>query len=166
MNNGTKTNKLRFGVFDAVILIVILALAAALVFRFTADKKLFAYDTEQYTVTVKACGIQYTTVDMIASGDGVWLLGGEELGKLKDIPTVTPKLEYSMTSEGDLVASYYPDNTLVDITTKIDCSLISDGGMLMTRDGVHIAAGAILEIRTQTVDLTVEIVSVDKAISE
>ncbi len=164
--NEEKKSKLRFGVFDAVIIIVVLSLLAGLVFRFVADKNLFAYDTEQYTVTVKAYGLQYTTIDMLASDENVYLESGKELGKLRGAPTVTPKLEYYTNSEGDMIPSYYPDNTLVDITTEIDCSLVSSGGMLTTRDGIHIAAGAKLDIHTQSVNLTVEIVSVNKTASE
>ena len=39
-------SKIRFGLLDAVVLIVVIALALALVFRYTADKTLFVYDTE------------------------------------------------------------------------------------------------------------------------
>ncbi|MGM9643117.1 MAG: DUF4330 family protein [Eubacteriales bacterium] len=166
MSNEIKSAKLRFGVFDAVILIVIVALIGALVFRFAADQKLFDYNTEQYTVTVKVCGLQYTTIDMLTAGDRVYFENGEELGTLKSSPTVTPKLEYNISSGGDIIASYYPDNTLVDIVTEIDCMLISSNGLLITRNGVHIAAGASLELHTQTVNLTLEIVSVNKVVSE
>ena len=43
-------SKIRFGLLDAVVLIVVIALALALIFRYTADKRLFVYDTEEYTV--------------------------------------------------------------------------------------------------------------------
>ena len=65
-------SKIRFGLLDAVVLIVVIALALALVFRYTADKTLFVYDTEKYTVTVKATGLQYTTVNMLASDSAVY----------------------------------------------------------------------------------------------
>lgn len=166
MSNETKSAKLRFGVFDAVILIVIVALVGALVFRFASDQNLFDYNTEKYTVSVKVCGLQYTTIDMLTAGDRVYFENGDAFGTLRSSPTLTPKLEYNTTSGGDIIASYYPDNTLVDIVTEIDCMLISNNGLLITKDGVHIAAGASLELHTQTVNLTVEIVSVNKAISE
>ena len=58
-------SKIRFGLLDAVVLIVVLALALALVFRYTADKTLFVYDTEKYTVTVKATDLTATTADTL-----------------------------------------------------------------------------------------------------
>lgn len=155
-------SKIRFGLLDAVVLIVVIALAFALVFRYTADKRLFAYDTEKYTVTVKACGLQYTTVNMLDPTAQVYLEDGKQLGSFVHAPTVTPMLSYSTTSAGDIIAAYYPDNTLVDIVTDIECDLIANEGMIMTKSGVHIAVGAVLEIHTETVDLTVEITSVER----
>ena len=46
-----KDTKIRFSVLDAVIIIVVLAIAASLIFRYTLENNLFAYDTEKYTVT-------------------------------------------------------------------------------------------------------------------
>ncbi len=165
MNNSVKTKKARFGVFDAVIIIVIVAIAAALVFRYTADKRLFVYDTESYTVSFKACGLQYTTVDMIGSADSLYLEDGKYLGSMKNQPAVTPMLKYSLTESGDLVAAYYPDNTLVDISAQFECELMSSDGLLITKNGVRIATGVILNIHTPTVDLKIEITNVEKTIS-
>ena len=144
---------------------VVIALALALVFRNTADKRLFVYDTEEYTVRVKACGLQYTTVNMLDSNANVYLEDGKLLGVFVHAPTVPPMLSYSTTSAGDIIAAYYPDNTLVDIVTDIECDLIVNDGMIMTKSGVHIAVGAVLKIHTETVDLTVEITSLEKKIS-
>lgn len=155
-------SKIRFGLLDAVVLIVVIALALALVFRYTADKALFVYDTEKYTVTVKATGLQYTTVNMLASDSAVYLEDGKQLGSFVHAPTVTPMLSYSVTSTGDIIAAYYPDNTLVDIVNDIECELIVNDGMIMTKNGVHIAVGSLIEIHTETVDLTVEITAVEK----
>lgn len=160
--SAKNNSKMRFGLLDTVVLIVVIALIGALVFRYTADKNLFAYNTEKYTVTVKACGLQYTTVNMIGSNDTVFLEDGKQLGSFVHTPTVTPMLSYSTTSSGDIVAAYYPDNTMVDIVTDIECDLIVKDGLIMTKNGVHIAVGAVIDIHTETVDLTVEITSVEK----
>ena len=162
---GKTNSKIKFGLLDAVVLIVVIALALALVFRYTADKTLFVYDTEKYTVTVKATGLQYSTVNMLGQGSAVYLGDGKQLGSFIHAPTVTPMLSYSITSSGDVIAAYYPDNTLVDIVTDIECDLIVNDGMIMTKSGVHIAAGAVIEIHTETVDLTAEITSVEKTTS-
>ena len=159
---GKNNSKIRFGLLDAVVLIVVLALALALVFRYTADKRLFVYDTETYTVTVKACGLQYTTANMLSANEDVYLKDGKQLGVFIHTPTVTPMLSYSATSAGDIIAAYYPDNTLIDIVTDIECDLIVSDGMIMTKSGVHIAVGAVVELHTDTVDLMVEITSVEK----
>ncbi len=162
--NRVKSSKIRFSVLDAVILIVVIALIAAVVFRYTADMNLFSYETEKYTVSVKSCGIRYTAIDMISSTSNVYLNDGELLGAFLHAPTVTPMLSYSVTSSGEIVAAYYPDNTLVDIISEIECELITKDGSVMTKSGVHIAPGVVLEIHTPSVDLTVEIVAVEKQI--
>ena len=160
--SSKNNSKLRFGLLDTVVLIVVIALIGALVFRYTADKNLFSYNTEKYTVTVKACGLQYTTANMIGSRDAVFLDDGAQIGSFVHAPTVTPMLRYSTTSSGDIIAAYYPDNTLVDIVTDIECDLIAKDGMIITKSGTHIAVGAVIDIHTETVDLTVEITSVEK----
>jgi hypothetical protein len=160
--SAKNNSKLRFGLLDTVVSIVVIALIGALVFRYTADKNLFSYNTEKYTVTVKACGLQYTTANMIGSSDAVFFDDGAQIGSFVHAPTVTPMLSYSTTSSGDIIAAYYPDNTLVDIVTDIECDLIAKDGMIITKSGTHIAVGAVIDIHTETVDLTVEITSVEK----
>ena len=162
MSNDVSTGKLRFGVLDAIIIIIVIALAVALVFRFTTDLRLFTYQTEKYSVTVRAVGLNYTTVDMIAVEDAVYFEDGTYLGSFSSSPTVTPMVVYELGSEGDLIPAYYPDNTLVDFINSIECELVTSNGMLMTKSGVHLAAGVELKLHTQTVDIIVEIVNVDK----
>ncbi len=166
MSSNTNTKKLRFSVIDAVILIVIIAVVASMVLRFTTGLRLFSHDTEKYTVTVKACGVRYTSIDMISSTEKVFLEGGELFGSIMHAPTVTPMLSYTVTSTGEMVAVYYPDNTLVDIILEIDCDLLEENGSAMTKNGVHIAPGVIIEAHTPTVDLDFEVVSVEKQLSE
>ena len=87
---------------------------------------------------------------------------GKQIGTFVHAPTVTPMLSYSTTSSGDIIAAYYPDNTLVDIVTDVECELIVNDGMIMTKGGVHVAVGTVIKIHTETVDLDVEIVAVEK----
>ena len=157
-----KDSKIRFGVLDAVIIIVILAIVASLVLRYTADNSFFTYDTDKYTVTFKACGVRYTSVDSVASATDFYLESGAHLGKLTHAPTVTPKVEYVTVSSGEIVACYYPDNTLVDIVAEIECDLIDKDGSVMTKNGVHIVPGVELTIHTEYVEITVEIINVQK----
>ena len=162
MSEQVTKGKLRFGILDAVILIIVIGLAVTLVFRFTTDMRLFTYDTEKYAVTVRAEGLRYTTVDMITPSDKVYFDNGDYLGTFVSSPTVTPKMVYELGAEGDLIPAYYPDNTLVDLTTDLECELVTSDGMLMTKTGVHLAVGVILELNTQTTNLTVEIVKIEK----
>jgi hypothetical protein len=157
-----KENRIRFGVLDAVILIVVIAVAASMILRYTADSVLFGYKTETYTVTFKASGVRYSSVDVIATESELFVGNGKLLGRFTHSPTVTPMLTYESDNAGNLIACYYPDNTLVDIITEIECELIDKNGSVMTTDGVHIAPGVELEVSTRFVDLTVEIVKVEK----
>ncbi len=162
MSKQINKNKIRFAAMDAVVLIVVIALALTLIFRFTTDMKLFTYNTEKYAVTVRAEGLQYTTVDMITLSEPVYFENGEYMGQVLSSPTVTPKMVYELGASGDLIPAYYPNNTLVDLTTSIECDLMTSDGMLVTQNGVHIAVGVVLELHTQTVDITVEIVGIEK----
>ncbi len=162
MSKQINKNKIRFAALDAVVLIVVIALALTLIFRFTTDMRLFSYDTEKYAVTVRAEGLQYTTVDMISLSESVYFENGEYMGCVLSSPTVTPKMTYELGASGDLIPAYYPSNTLVDLTTSLECELLTSDGMLVTKNGVHIAVGVVLQLHTQTVDVTVEVVSVEK----
>ena len=152
----------KFGVLDAVVLILVIALVVTVIFRFTTDMRLFTYDSEKYVVTVRASGLQYTTAGMLNESDSVYFENGDYLGTFTSSPTVTPKMAYEFASDGEIVPAYYPDNTLIDITNNIECELITSNGMLVTKNGTHLAVGVVLEIHTQTVDLTVEIIGIEK----
>lgn len=161
-----KDVKLRFGVLDAVIIIVVIAIVASVVFRYTVDNSLFAYNTEKYTVTFKSYGVRYTSVEAISSSSGFYLEDGEFLGIATHAPTVTPMHKYITSQSGEIVSCYYPDNTFVDIVDEIECELVDSDGALMTKKGAHIAPGVKLTVHTDTVDLVVEIVKVQKQVTE
>lgn len=162
MSQQMNKTKIRFAAFDVVVLIVVAALALTLIFRFTTNMKLYTYNTEKYTVTVRAEGLQYTTIDMISLSDSVYFENGKYLGQIVSSPTVTPKMVYELGASGDFIPAYYPDNTLVDMTTSLECDLTISDGMLVTQNGVHIAVGSVLKLHTQTVYITVEIVAIEK----
>lgn len=162
MSQQMNKTKIRFAAFDVVVLIVVAALALTLIFRFTTNMKLYTYNTEKYTVTVRAEGLQYTTIDMLSLSDSVYFENGKYWGQIVSSPTVTPKMVYELGASGDFIPAYYPDNTLVDMTTSLECDLTISDGMLVTQNGVHIAVGSVLKLHTQTVDFTVEIVAIEK----
>lgn len=162
MSQQMNKTKIRFAAFDVVVLIVVAALSLTLIFRFTTNMKLYTYNTEKYTVTVRAEGLQYTTIDMLSLSDSVCFENGKYLGQIVSSPTVTPKMVYELGASGDFIPAYYPDNTLVDMTTSLECDLTISDGMLVTQNGVHIAVGSVLKLHTQTVDITVEIVAIEK----
>lgn len=161
MERSAEKSKIRFGVLDVVVILAAVALILALIFRFTTDSRLFAYDTDEYLVSVKAEALNYTTIDMISSTDQVYLTSGDVLGTFSQSPTVTPAVKYVSTDSGEMLPAYYPDNTLVDMITVISCELISKDGFIMTKDGTHIAPGVVLDVHTQKADLRIEITALD-----
>ena len=161
MENKAKKNRIRLGVLDTVVIVAVLALIVALIFRFTSDSKLFAYSTDEYLVSVKASSLNYTTIDALSSDDAVYLESGDMFGSFSQAPTVTPSLKYIATDVGELLPVYYPDNTLVDLTTVISCELISKDGFIMTKNGVHVAPGVTLEVHTSKANLLIEITAVE-----
>jgi hypothetical protein len=161
-----KESKVRFGVLDAVIIIIVVAVVASVVLRYTTDNNLFEYDTQKYTVTIKTCGVRYTSVDNVASASEYYLDNGAVLGVSLHAPTVTPMQTYVTDRSGGLVACYYPDNTFVDIVVELQCDLIEKNGSVMTKSGDHIASGAELTVYANSVELDVEIIEVQKSIDE
>ena len=160
----TTRGKLRFGVLDAAIIILILALIASVVLRYTTDNSFFSMKTEAYNVTLKISDVRYTTHNMLSNGDRVFLSNGDELGVITQT-SVTPSVYYVADDDEKMTPLYYPDNTFVDIVATVSCELSEKNGRTVTPDGDHIAVGVTFEVHTETVDMTVVVTSVE-AVSE
>lgn len=158
----TGGTKLKFGVLDAAIIIIVIALIASVVLRYTTDNSFFTADSKSYSVTLKISNVRYTTYDMITSGESIYLDNGQLLGQITQA-SVTPSVYYASGSDGKMTPVYYPDNTFVDIVTVVSCELINKDGRIVTSKGEHIGIGVELSLHTESVDMMVEITEIEAA---
>ncbi len=160
----TKNGKLRFGVLDAAIIILILAIIASVVLRYTTDNSFFSTKTNTYTVTLKISDVRYTTHNMLSNGDKIYLKNGNALGGITQT-SVTPSVYYVADNDEKMTPVYYPDSTFVDIVATVSCELAEKNGRTVTLGGEHIGVGVTFDVHTETVDMTVVVTSVE-AMSE
>lgn len=146
---------LKIGVIDIVIIIAVIALIITTVLRYTSEKGLFDREKKEMAVTFSIKSARYTLYDMLEEGDKVYLPEGALLGTIKDI-TANPAVFYTEHG-GEVIKTYYPENTKHDLNGTIVCELIDRDGRYVTADGVHVSAGTTLTVHTRTVDIAIQI---------
>lgn len=170
-SNGEKVKRFpRFGILDAVIIILIISVALGLAFRynvFSAFNKL--QNLNECAITFSVKNIEYTTSRFISIGDEVYFKdSGKELGTIMDssdassIPlTISPSSE-TFIENGAAITVNYPKETRIDATGRIKCEgkFSSDGAFLL--NGIdYISAGQKYIICTEKVTLEITILSVE-----
>ena len=162
----------KFGILDAVILLLLIAAVVGIYFRYnimdtiTKNKNL-----QEYAVTFSVKEIRYTTPNYVSVGDKVYFADSGDLfgtllpesDSMSEIAlSVTPSSEY-FVDDGQIVEVFYPNNeSRVDARGRIQCkgSLADNGGFLL--DGsVSLAPGQKVNIRTDSVTISVEILKIE-----
>ncbi len=150
----------KFGVMDIVIIVAVLAIILTGVLRYTLDKGLFTQNDTACSVSFRVTSVRYNTYDMLEENEKVFLSDFEFFGTLSSI-NITPAVFYAENEEGELISVHYPEKTLVDIDGEMLCDLSVNGGRYTAANGTHICAGALLELHTDTVDMTVVVTKVN-----
>ena len=172
--NEQKT-KARFGVFDAIIIVFIVAclVAAGFAFLFKRDKGesvISEANKQEYLVSFKCYNISQYHADLIKDGDEFFLYDNKELGTIKGTPTQTPAESYVEKSDGTFVLSYAPssekdsvDKTKKDISGTIAVQGVRDestNGFLVVGDGFKIAPAKSFLVHTETVSIQITVIDV------
>ena len=159
----------RFGVLDAVIILLIIVAVVGVYFRYNIiDFVSSMRNLENYSVSYSVENIRYTTPtpNFINIGDEVYFADdGEHFGTLTNVSenagvmNVTPASEYFTKSNGEVVEIMYPDSqSRVDAVGRLICTgNYSDEGGFLVNGKTFIAAGQYVAVRTEYVSLTIRI---------
>lgn len=167
-NNETKNKKsVRFGILDAVIILVILIAVVGVYFRYSILNVITgAHRMSEYTVSYSIENIRYTTVNYINIGDKVYFADeGDEFGTLINVSenmgavSYTPSSEYFTKSNGEIVEVMYPNNqSRVDAQGRLNCmGRYSENGGFLVNGSTYIASGQSINVRTDYVTVTIRV---------
>jgi len=162
----------RFGVLDAVVILLVACLIAGIYFRsniidWISNKR----DIQDYTVTFAVDNIRYTTPHFISVGDTVVLADtGETLGTIieesegnsKIALSITPASEI-FTDNGEVIEVFYPNNeSRVDVKGRLRCrgSKSKEGGFLLN-GSTYLSAGQTVTAHTETVTVELRILQIE-----
>ena len=169
--NKTKEKKSpRFGVLDAVIILLVVALLVGIYFRSNImDWVSNQRNVKEYTLTFEVENIRYTTPNYINVGDRVVLYdSGDELGTIIESgdnsnqalrPTATSEL---FLENGEFIEVFYPEETRVDVQGRILCqgTYSEDDGFLIN-GSTYLSAGQTVKVRTELVTFEIRILSIE-----
>ncbi len=161
-NTEATKRKSRFNAPDAAIIAVTLLIVVAAVWRYAVSKWNIGAEYVECEVTFKTSKVVYTVNGMLEDGENgtqFYFENGDVFGRLKSHSYV-PSSYYIPGDEGKMESALYDENTYIDVKGTLSAQLILKDGRYITSDGVHIAAGAKLSLKTAGSDLTVEIISV------
>lgn len=166
----------RFGVLDAVIILLIIIAVVGIYFRYNIIEIVNGTkNLDDYTVRYSIENIRYTTPNYINVGDTVYFADdGEQFGTLINASEnmgalrITPASEYFKTSDAEIVEVFYPDSqSRVDAEGRLECrGRYSDEGGFLVNGSVYIASGQNVNVRTEYVTVTVRIEEISLSESE
>ena len=176
-DNSLKTkNAPKFGVLDAVIILLVIIAVVGVYFRYNIidlisdNKKL-----EEYTVTFSVENIRYTTPNYVNIGDRVYFSSDDELlGSLiaysenMGALSITPASEYFTNSAGEVFEVFYPNNeSRINATGKLSCEgrYTQEGGLLIN-GSTYLSAGQTVQVYTEYVTVTIRIDNITRGIIE
>ena len=166
--NETKTKKsVRFGILDAVIILVVLIAVVGVYFRYSLLNIITgAQHMDEYTVSYSIENIRYTTVNYINIGDKLYFAdNGDDFGTLISVSenmgavSYTPSSEYFTKSNGEIVEVIYPNNqSRVDALGRLNCvGRYSDDGGFLVNGSTYIASGQFINVHTDYVTVTIRV---------
>lgn len=157
----------RFGVLDAVIILLVIVAFIGVYFRYNIIN--FLEDTQnikEYSVSYSIKNVRYTTELFVDIGDKVYFASsGEELGTLTNVSenmgalSVKPSTELFTNSKGEIVEVMYPNiQSRIDAQGRMICSgrYSNDGGFLVN-GSTYVASGQYVDVKTEYVTVTIRI---------
>ena len=168
--NGASSKRAHFNVIDAVIIILVIAVALGIYSRFNVVETLWAKeDSEKYAVSFSVKDIRYTTATYVNVGDKVYFADNDELfgtimseSENVNALSITPASKYFTDSEGKVVEVFYPSDTRIDVKGRIECmGYYNDEGGFTVDGRKYLAPGQSVEVRTELVTVVITITSID-----
>lgn len=175
-NVGEKEKKApRFGVLDAVIILLVVFLIVGIYFRYTImDWISNQRNIKEYTVSFAIDNIRYTTPNYINVGNEVYFSSdGKYFGTILEESdssssvaalSVTPSSE-TFVHEGKVIEVFYPNNeSRVDVKGRMSCrGTYSEDGGFWVNGSTYVSAGQTIAVQTELVTVNVRILSIEAA---
>lgn len=170
-STATKARRFpRFGIIDAVIIILIIAVAIGLAFKyniFNTFSKL--QDHTDCAVTFSVKDIENDTQFYINNGDIVYFKEtGKNFGAIMEsseassVPLTIAPASKTFVENGSVIHVNYPKETRIDAIGRIKCegNFSSDGTFLLNGSD-YISPGQLLTVCTEKVTLQITVVSIE-----
>ena len=166
-----RADRPRFNALDAFIIILVLAAVVGVYFRYSIIDLLKSdSNSEKYVITYSLDDIRYTTPSYIKVNDKVYFASdGKLFGTLlsesenQGALNIVPASKEFVDSKGEIKEVFYPNNeSRVTAKGRLLCEgyYDEDGGFFV--DGnVYIAAGQSVSVRTETVSVTMRVLSIE-----
>ena len=157
----------RFGVLDAVIILLVIVAFIGVYFRYNIINFLEdAQNIKEYSVSFSIKNVRYTTESFIDIGDKVYFVSnGEDFGTLTNVAenmgalNIKPSTESFTNSKGEIVDVMYPNSqSRIDAQGRMICSgrYSKDGGFLVN-GSTYVASGQYVDVKTEYVTVTIRI---------
>lgn len=161
----------RFGVLDAVIILLIVGIVVGLIFRYNVFQTITQFQNlKEYNVDFSVKDIEYTTPNYVSENDKFYFKeSGESFGKIitkTDTNGVTtnlvlPSTFAEKTFEEIGISALYPAETRIDATGRFLCEgSMSDDGYFLLNGSTYIAPGQSYVICSEKVTLQINITSI------
>lgn len=166
-NSARASKAPRFGILDAVIILLAIVIIVGIYFRYSIVEWLSnSSDLKEYTVTYTIDDIRYTTPNYINIGDKAYFAeSGEELGTLINVSenmgalSITPASQFFTDSKGNIVEVFYPNSeSRVSAIGKLTCmGRYSEDGSFLVNGSSFIASGQYVAVKTAYATVTIRI---------
>lgn len=169
-NNNKEKALPRFGVLDAVIILLVIAAVCGIYFRYNIMDMIAAKrNIKDYTIEFLIDNINASTTHFIEENDEFrFASSNESLGVLIKDPasmsdsvlSVTPASEI-FNRDGQIVEVFYPEDTRVDAIGRIKCSgTYSDNGIFLVNGSISLSSGEVVAVHTDEVTVSIRILNI------
>lgn len=160
----------RFGVLDAVIILLVIAAVCGIYFRYNIIDMIDAKrNIKEYDIEISIDNINAATPRFIQENDEVrFASNSERLGVfIKDpngmsdnVLSVTPASEL-FNRDGKVVEVFYPEDTRVDAIGIIRCKgTYSDNGIFLVNGSVSLSSGEVITVHTDEVTVSLRVLGI------
>ena len=175
-NKSTKTLP-RFGVLDAVIILLVIAAVCGIYFRYNIMDMISARrNIKEYNIEIAIDNINHSTIKFIQENDearfasnnerlGIFIKPNDDGNGVTNNEILPTKPAFELFNrDGHIVQVEYPKDTRVNAVGIIRCNgSYSDNGIFLVNGSVSLSSGEIVQINTDEVTVSVRILNITEA---
>ena len=174
--NIKKVKAPKFGVLDAVIILLVIVIILSVYFRYNIVQWISnSTDLKEYTISYTIDDVRYSTPNYINIGDKVYFAdSGDNFGTLINVAenmgalNIAPASQLFTDSKGNIIEVFYPNSeTRVSAIGKLICTgRYSDDGSFFVNGSTFIASGQYVKINTPYATVTIRIDGITPVVTE